>query len=82
MTSDDGLKFVSAGRLFAKIVDLREALALANGVAKCYARRAGYLEGGVRIIADGTMEDPVAAAKRLLDGVGEDVLVRAVDESE
>lgn len=41
-----------------------------------YARRAGYLEGALQVIAWGTSGvDPQLAAQRALDAVGEDVVV-------
>lgn len=41
-----------------------------------YARRAGYLEGALWVIAQGTSGvDPQVAAQRALDAVGEDVVV-------
>ena len=40
-----------------------------------YARRAGYLEGAMGLIADGlTGDDPKVAAKRALEAIGSDVL--------
>lgn len=53
---------------------LNSALMTALGHSRYYARRAGYLEGGLQIIATNELPDPIEAAKRLLDGVGEDVL--------
>ena len=41
-----------------------------------YARRAGYLEGALWVIAQGTSGvDPKVAAQRALDSVGEDRVV-------
>lgn len=41
-----------------------------------YARRAGYLEGALWVIAQGTSGvDPQVAAQRALDAAGEDWLV-------
>lgn len=41
-----------------------------------YARRSGYLEGALWVIAQGTSGvDPQVAAQRALDAVGEDWLV-------
>ena len=41
-----------------------------------YARRSGYLEGALLVIAQGTSGvDPKVAAKRALDAVGDDWMV-------
>lgn len=37
-----------------------------------YVRRASYFEAGVEIMSTGSLPDTVEAAKRLLDGAGED----------
>lgn len=48
-----------------------------------YARRAGYLEGALWVIAKGTSGvDPQIAAQRALDAVGEDVVVNGMSLSE
>lgn len=50
--------------------------ATATGQMLYYARRSGYLEGALWVIAQGTSGvDPQVAAQRALDGVGEDWLV-------
>lgn len=48
-----------------------------------YARRAGYLEGALWVIAQGTSGvDPQVAAQRALDAVGEDVVVNGMPKPE
>lgn len=48
-----------------------------------YARRAGYLEGALWVIAQGTGGvDPQVAAQRALDAVGEDVVVNGMPKPE
>lgn len=43
-----------------------------------YARRAGYLEGAMWIIAQGASKvDPKVAAQRALDAVGPDILAQS-----
>lgn len=48
-----------------------------------YARRAGFLEGALQVIAWGTSGvDPQVAAQRALDAVGEDVVVNGTPKTE
>ena len=48
-----------------------------------YARRAGFLEGALQVIAWGTSgADPQVAAQRALDAVGEDVVVNGMPKPE
>ena len=48
-----------------------------------YARRAGYLEGALWVIAQGKSGvDPKVAAQRALDAVGEDVVVNGIAKCE
>lgn len=48
-----------------------------------YARRAGYLEGALQVIAWGTSGvDPQVAAQRALDAVGEDHVVNGMPTTE
>ena len=50
--------------------------ATAVGRMLYYARRSGYLEGALWVIAQGTSGvDPQVAAQRALDAVAEDVVV-------
>jgi hypothetical protein len=56
--------------------------ATAVGKMLYYARRAGYLEGALRLIADGrTGVRPRLAARRALEAVGEDWLVNGTPQT-
>lgn len=55
--------------------------ATAVGRTLYYARRAGFLEGALQVIAWGTSGvDPQVAAQRALDAVGDDVVVNTQDQ--
>jgi hypothetical protein len=60
-----------------------EPLRTAMAQAAYYARRAGYLEGALWVIAHGhSGVDPLTAAARVLEAVGEDEYARRLRVTE